>query len=224
MTILLRLVLVTALSAIAQVATAADNLRQDLEDLMTLLPGEYDSERHMREDVMAGVPKAKRHGWVNRSFVAVEAPDVADNVVVQTVVYNGRDGLFDDSEFLVWTVAVDEARGGIAMQPYWFKQPEGYVAISRNADGLAGITPDDLKPAGGVAGCELFWIRKDDVFSARTNVDTCVAPFRDVVYSWLWEYTLSASVLTVTYKGFTQDGRFASGRDDAKPWRLDRLF
>lgn len=217
------LISVCALAIIAPPVHAGD-AEQDLEDLMLLLPGEYDGERHLREDIVAGVPKAERHGWVNRSFTKIDAPDVGDNVIVQTVVYNGRDGLFDRSEFIVWTISGDEKRQGVSMQPHWFKDVGAYIPLARNASALVNLNPGALEPAGGAAGCEVFWTRKDGAFVGSTAAGDCVTTSDEGPRYWQWQYELTASALEADFKGLTEDGKVVSERADGIPWRLDRLF
>jgi hypothetical protein len=217
------LISIFAIAVISPPVHAGD-IGQDLEDLMLLLPGEYDGERHLREDIVAGVLKADRHGWVNRSFTKVDAPDVGDNVIVQTVVYNGRDGFFDRSEFIVWTISGDEARNGVSMQPRWFKDVDAYISLARTASALAGLKSNDLKPAGGAAGCEVFWTRRDRGFVGSTNAEDCVTTSDEGARYWQWQYELTATALKADFKGLTSDGTVFSQRSDGIPWRLDRLF
>lgn len=221
-----RIVSLISICAIALISPPvhAGDVEQDLEDLMILLPGEYDGERHLREDIVAGVPKADRHGWVNRSFTKIDAPDVGDNVIVQTVVYNGRDGFFDRSEFIVWTITGDEKREGVSMQPRWFKDVDAYIPLSRTASALAGLKPSDLKAAGGAAGCEVFWTREDGAFVGATKAGECVTTSDEGARYWLWQYELTASALKADFKGLAEDGTVVSERSDGIPWRLDRLF
>lgn len=220
---LVSLISVCALAIISAPVHAGD-VGQDLEDFMLLLPGEYDGERHLREDIVAGVPKAERHGWVNRSFTKIDAPDVGDNVIVQTVVYNGRDGLFDRSEFIVWTISGDEKREGVSMQPRWFKDVDAYIPLARKASALSDLKSDALEPAGGAAGCEVFWTRQDHAFVGSTKAGECVTTSDEGARYWQWQYELTASALKADFKGLTRDGKVVSERSDRIPWRLDRLF
>lgn len=218
------LLVVGFLAATLPVVSQAAGVEQDLKDLMIMLPGEYDSELHLREDVMAGVPLSERHGWVNRSFVKVDAPDVGEHVLVQTVMYNGRAGFFDRSEFIVWTVSADEERGGVSLQPRWFKDLDAYIPVARSAADLAGLKPADLVEAGGAAGCEIFWVRKEAVFVGRTNAGDCITVSEGTERQWQWSYELSARALKINFKGLTADGEILTEAADDIPWRLDRIF
>lgn len=212
-----------ALSGPSWAATA--DLDQTLADLLTQLPGIYDSEAHKLEDEAKGLPKELVHGWVNRSFTVVDAPDVGKHVVVMTVRYNGADGMWDNGEFQTWTVTVDEPRGMVRMDPHRFKDPEHYKPIARDADAMAGMTKDELLPPEGAAGCPIYWTKEDGTLQGATDPKTCVnmSSTMGIPLGWEWSYVLGDDALWLNYAGYNKAGEIVNGRADQLPYRLDRV-
>lgn len=206
-------------------AAATQGLDQTLQDLLSQLPGVYDSEAHKLEDEAKGLPKELVHGWVNRSFTVIDAPDVGEHVVVMTVRYNGADGMWDNGEFQTWTVHVDEDRGMVRMDPHRFKDPEHYKPISRDAAAMAGMTKDELLPPEGAAGCPIYWTVDNGTFTGVTDPKECVnmSSTMGIPLGWEWSYVLDDAALWMNYAGYNEAGEIVNGRADQLPYRLDRV-
>ena len=213
---------VALIALIAPPALADGHMEAALKDFMTLVPGEFESRQQFLSEVAENVPAEDRHGWVYRSFVAIDAPSLGENVLVSTVRYGGANGSFDEAEFLVWTVDVDDEQ--LRMSPRQFIDQKPFEPVSRDAQQLARLTPDMLKPAGGAAGCDLLWDREDDHFYGYTE-DGCRAMsyILETELTWKWEFWLGAEAVKITYSGTNDDDEVVSGRDDDDPWRLDRM-
>lgn len=69
------------------------------------LLGTYDSLAHREEDMAAGLDEKQAHGWVTRTFTAIDAPAIGQYTALATVTYNGPEGIFDEGEFQVWTIS-----------------------------------------------------------------------------------------------------------------------
>lgn len=216
-------VLSVALSGPSWAATT--DLDQVLADLLTQLPGVYDSQAHKLEDEAKGLPKALVHGWVNRSFTVIDAPDVGAHVMVMTVRYNGADGMWDNGEFQTWTVSTDETRDVVRMDPHRFKDPERYKPISRDAAAMAGMTKDELLPPEGAAGCPIYWTKVDGTLRGATDPKDCVnmSSTMGIPLGWEWTYDLRDDALWLNYAGYNEAGEIVNGRADQLPYRLDRM-
>lgn len=204
---------------------ATSNQTQTLNALLTQLPGVYDSEAHKLEDEAKGLPKELVHGWVNRSFTLIDAPDVGEHVMVMTVRYNGPDGSWDDAEFQTWTVHLDEERDMVRMDPHRFKDPERYKPISRDAAAMAGMTKDELLPPEGAAGCPIYWTMADGKLTGSTDPKECInmSYMMKMELGWEWSYVMEEDALWLNYAGYNEAGELVNGRQDQLPWRLDRM-
>jgi hypothetical protein len=212
-------------TASASATSHTAELEQALPRLLHLLSGEFDSQTQLLAEKQAGTPEALVHGWVNRSFTRIDAPDVGEHVVVTAVRYGGRDGSFDNGEFQVWTLSVDTQRNAIKMSPRRFREPERWIAFSRDAAALAGLGSDDLLPPQGAAGCDILWQPDGKHLQGTTDPALCVAVSStlNVPLSWEWRYLLEADALWISFAGRNEAGDIVNGRQDRLPWRLDRL-
>ncbi|MDX2144283.1 MAG: CpcT/CpeT family chromophore lyase [Rhodospirillaceae bacterium] len=220
--------LACALGAVlAQPASATNSpieLKTALKTLMTWLPGQFDSEPQRFFEEEYKTPKDLVHGRVYRSFTKIDAPAIGENVLVGTVRYGGKDGQFDNGEFQVWTLGVDQARQAVKMSPRRFKDPARYVEIARDAEKLKGLTPDDLKPAEGAAGCDIWWRLSGKQLLGRTEPGACasMSTVLKTTLNWEWEYILNHEELWLTFAGRDASGKIVSGRPDQVPWRLGK--
>lgn len=217
-----------ALAALAMMtsvhALAADG-RATLSALLAGLPGEFDSLAHKQEDEAKGLPEELVHGWVNRSFTPIYAPEIGEHVMVATVRYNGADGMFDRGEFQVWTLSANEY-GSVTMAPQGFRDIDAFLPISRDAAALSRLRPADLKPGEGAAGCPIIWNMEDGVLNGATDPATCVnmSSTMGIPLGWEWTYSLKGNELWLNYAGYNEAGEIVNGRADQLPWRLDRVM
>lgn len=217
--------LLAALVIVTTTHAAAADSRATLSALLDQLPGEFDSLAHKQEDEAKGLPEELVHGWVNRSFTPVYAPEIGSHVIVATVRYNGADGMFDRGEFQVWTLSPN-ADGTVTMAPRGFKDIDAFLPISRDAAALSSLRPDDLKPGEGAAGCPVIWELNDGVLQGATDPATCVnmSSTMGIPLGWEWSYTLKDGSLWLNYAGYDENGEIVNGRADQLPWRLDRVM
>lgn len=198
---------------------AADN--QLLDQLTTLLSGEFESRQQMEEDLAAGVPDDKRHYWVNRTFQRVEAPEIGSHVLVGTTEYNAGRWMFDFNEFLVWNFEVDGEQ--ILMTPHRFKEQERKLPFAREAWKLAGIKKQDLIAAKGGASCPLVWSVIDDGYAGKSAGECKVmSTVRKKILDWQWRYKLTEKSLYVEFNGRDENGISLDGTEGMTPYRLDR--
>lgn len=204
--------------------TSAADLHQTLTKLMTLLPGEFDSGRQMRAEQATKTPKESVHGHVYRSFVPIDAPAIGQNALVSTVRYGGRDGQFDNFEFQVWILAVNQTKGAVQMKPHRFKTPEEYVANARNPRAFTELTPSELVPGHGGAGCPVYWTSDGDTLRGVTDPPCkSLSETMGIVLAWEWAYSLDESGVWINFAGRNEAGDIVNGRVDQMPWRLDKL-
>lgn len=220
-----RLTLLALLAALLPGPAAASDERAAMSALLDLLPGTFDSLAQKEEDEAEGLTGEMVHGWVNRAFTPVYAPDIGIHVLVAAVSYNGPDGIFDKGEFQVWTLAPN-ADGSVTMSPRGFKDIEAFIPISRDAAALSRLTPDDLVPPKGAAGCPITWRLEDGVLKGSTDPATCVnmSSTLGIPLAWEWRYEVTPDAMWITYAGRNEAGEIANGREDQVPWRLDRVM
>jgi len=199
-------------------------LRTTLATLMERLPGRFDNAAQLFFERETKTPEAEQHGRVFRSFVRIEAPALGANVLVSQVRYGGDAGQFDDAEFQVWTLAVDADRKVVRMSPRRFRDPGRYKELAPDAAAFRGLTPADLLPAEGAAGCDLHWRKYGEDLRAVTAPGECrrrsTSLKKDL--DWSWEYILTDSELWLNFAGQDDKGRLVSGRPDQVHWRLGK--
>ena len=213
--------------AVAPVCQATDHagLEKAMAQLVRTLSGVFDSQAQKLAEEQQGTPEELVHGWVNRSFLPVDAPELGQHVFVATVRYNGPEGMFDNGEFQVWTVAVDPEQEVVKMSPRRFKNPEPLIAVSRDASAFTGLTPKDLLPPQGAAGCDILWRMDGTNLRGHTDPNQCrsMSSTMNIPLSWQWDYLLEDDALWISYAGRNDAGEIVNGRPDQLPWRLDRV-
>lgn len=195
-----------------------------VDRLTQMLVGEFDSSRQSRADKLAGVPPTQFHGWVNRNFIVVEAPEVSDYpVLVGSTRYLGFNWYFDKTEFLVWTFAPSADGKSIVMSPRRFKALDAKIPFATNAEKLSGFTPDDLEQAISGAACDVIWTPTNDGFRGESAPCQVMSTTTGVNLNWKWQYSLNDRELWVAFEGIDDSGNRRSGTPINSPFRLDRL-
>ena len=204
-------------------ATPAD-LQQVLARLMQILPGEFDSAAQMQGEQATNTPEDMVHGHVYRSFIRIDAPAVGENVLVSTVRYGGRDGTFDNGEFQVWTLTIDESKGGVKMAPRRFKSPEDYIENDRNPSAFTQLQPSELIPPHGGASCPVHWYTNGDNLRGITDPPCeSLSETMGIVLKWDWAYSLDDTGMWLNFAGRDEARAVVNGRKDQMPWRLDKI-
>jgi CpeT/CpcT family (DUF1001) len=199
-------------------------LKTVLADLMQRLPGQFDNAAQEFFEQELKTPKELVHGRVYRTFTRIHAPDVGENVLVGTVRYGGKDGMFDNGEFQVWTLSVDAERKAVKMAPRRFKEPAKYIDIARDADKLKGLKAEDLLPPQGAAGCDVYWRLFGEGLRGATEPGACssMSSTLKVPLNWEWDYVLTETELWLNFAGRDASGKIVSGRPDQVHWRLGK--
>lgn len=205
-------------------AAATSELEERRDRLVSLLTGEFDSSAQMRGEQATNVPEDKVHGHVYRSFIRIKAPKVGEHLLISTVRYGGRDGQFDNGEFQVWTLTVDEERSAVKMAPRRFKTPDDYIENGLNAAAFATLTPDELVPPHGGAACPIHWYTNGDTLRGITDPPCeSMSSTMGISLKWEWTYSLDDEGMWLNYTGRNAAGEIVNGRKDRMPWRLDKL-
>ena len=216
--------LALSVSAPASATNSAIELKTVLKDLMAQLPGEYDSEPQRFFEAEYKTPKDQQHQRIYRAFTKIEAPDVGANVIVATVHVSDKYSKFDETEFQVWTLTVDEARKVVRMSPRKFKEPAKYTAIATDPAKMKGLLGAELIPAKGAAGCDILWRLHGTQLLGRTEPGTCTTVMTrsntDAVFNWEW--LLNDEELWITFDGRDPSGKLIMGRPDQTHWRLGK--
>ena len=168
--------LVLAISALTTPLVAAATsmeLKTALQRLLTTLPGEYDSEPQRFFEAEYKTPVEQQHARMYRAFTRIDAPEIGPNVVVGVGYEGGKSGTFKDGEFLVWTLAIDDAQRAVRMTPWQFQKPADYKAIATDAAKLQGLPLAALEPATGARGCAVLWEQLGGQLRGRSETGTC---------------------------------------------------
>lgn len=197
-----------------------------MSDLMSMLNGEFESQKQMQEDKANQVPKEMAHGWVNRTLYAVDSPDAGDTLMVATTSYVSGDGAwyFDEYEFLVLTFVAEADGKSIRMFPRRFKEPEKRLPYSREPNKLAVFTADDLQPAISGSNCEIIWTRNRNGFTGKSKPCRVMSTTKNKMLDWQWQYELSQDNLQIEFSGTDEKGNILDGTPIGSPYRLDRVM
>jgi len=195
----------------------------NINKLVSLLEGEFDSGKHMRRDKRNEVPKEQAHGWVNRSFVKIDAPEVGDPVLVSATKYGGDKWTEDKYEFLVWTFSGDEDSDGIVMSPRRLKDYESRLIDARNATKLSGINPQNLEQGESGAACDILWIQTATGFEGTTDPCEVMSTTHEVMLNWIWEFNVTEDALQISFRGEDDNGKAYDATPSDSPYVLDRL-
>jgi hypothetical protein len=196
-----------------------------LEGLAAALPGRYDSHTQKLAEDAVGTRAEDVHGRVYRSITPIDAPAISEHVFVNTVVYGGPDGSFDDAEFQVWILDIDHDRHAVVITPMKFSEPDRFKATAENAESFAGLAPSDLRPSDGSVACEIIWRAAGDDYLGISGEAPCVSMSYTMnkPLAWEWRYYLDRDALWITYAGRDDSGDIVNGRPDQLPWRLERI-
>jgi len=193
-----------------------------VSELTNLLIGEYDSFRQWQTDLETKVPNENRHGWINRSFIKVAAPKLAENVLVGSTIYSGPTGSIDKNEFLVWTFQTADD-GSIIMSPRRFKDLETRLAHLRDAKELSGFDATALEPAISGAACDIRWTKSNDGFLGETLPCRVMSVTKNKMLDWHWQYSLDQDGVWIEFSGTDDNGVALDATPPGKPYRLDRV-
>ena len=223
MTFFRNLFAVLCMGMLAACQSGSSTDAHNIEKLVSLLEGEFDSGAHMRRDTYNNVRKEKAHGWVNRSYVTVDAPDVGRPVMVTSTRYGGEKWTEDKYEFLVWTFKGDEASDGIIMSPLRLKNFEARLTDARNPEALAGINPEDLEPGQSGAACDILWMPTDTGFTGTTDPCQVMSTTHNVMLNWIWNFKVDADGMWIDFRGEDESGKIYDATPKDDPYRLNRL-
>ena len=192
-------------------------------ELIDALQGIYDNVGQVTQDEDNNIPEKQRHYRVNRSFVKVNPLAMNTPVVVATTHYYLKQWSFDSEEFLVWVF--EDGKGGkrVAMKPYHFKDISKYMAFSRDAEKLTGITLEDLQ-LGNDKDFKIIWekIRVGE-FKGISTVLRLHNKNADKMVAWVWKMHLKDDVLYIDVQGEADDGQQFELTPLGNPYRLQRL-
>ncbi len=199
---------------------AATNSRPELEgvlhDLMTWLPGAYDSAPQLFIESKLGAPPDGEHDRVYRIFAKVEAPQIGDNVVYAEMRAGGKDGPL--LQQVVFKVFIDEQNHGVSFDGRRIADPESHVAAHLDPSKQKTLAAD---PRYG-GNCKFYWRRSGDQLRGGFNEGTCAMTSRNTQQRMTWDsdWTLNDHELWIHDNGVYDDGSLVIGRKDRTPLRL----
>ena len=126
------------------------------------------------------------------------------------------------AEFQVWTISVDDARKAVKMSPRKFKDPAAFQAVATDAAKLKGLTAEQLVPASGAAGCNIYWRLIGTQLRGQTDPGACGTTLQrlNVKATFDWEWLLNDEELWINFAGRDAAGKLVMGRADQTHWRL----
>src|SRR5665213_841060 len=141
-----------------------------LEDLQKRLPGRYDNAAQAHSDVRTGVSEP------HESLNLLIAP--ANAALIGKIAYYVRETAADDPRRVlsqrIWVLGHAEDLHTktqlVEQHIYLFKEPQRWVHVGDNPELLQSLLPEDLQQ---LPGCELIWIRRDEVYEAHRKVENC---------------------------------------------------
>lgn len=199
-------------------------LRIVLRNLMTWLPGEYDNAAQVFFEREQKTPEKDIHIRIYRAYHRIDAPAVGDNVLLFEVRNGGKRAALDMAEFQVWILSVDADRKAVRMSPRRFVDEKKYAALLGQPDKFNGLTPADLKPGEGVAGCDILWRLRGDQIVGATVPGACKGVSRRTgqEMNFSWEFTQNENEQWISFAGRDAGGKIVFGREDQTEWRLDK--
>ncbi|MCU0759474.1 MAG: hypothetical protein MUF07_09845 [Steroidobacteraceae bacterium] len=221
-----------ALAGVSVPATATDSapeLRVVLRDLMAWLPGEYDNAAQVFFEREQKTPGIEVHSRIYRAYHRLDAPEVGEHVLLFEVRNGGKTAPLDLAELQVWTLTVDEPRRAVRMSPRRLtKKGTDLFFPDRNGPvvdpGKINLSPSELEPATGIAGCDIFWRLDGRQLVGRTAPGECKGTSRrtGAPMDFTWEFTQNEGQQWINFAGRDASGRIVFGREDQTAWRLDK--
>ncbi|MFP2995380.1 CpcT/CpeT family chromophore lyase [Spongiivirga sp. MCCC 1A20706] len=219
------LLLTIGLVSNVQCQSNTNDLETMKKEVAMLLNGDFDNEDEVLEDLRTNAPKEKTHMRINRSFIKIDAPHIADYAIVSATNYKEEIWKFDTKEFLVWVLRDGEEKGTIKMIPLNFKKPEDFMAYSKEADKLKEISKESLFEEATEKQFQFIW-HKDDTGNGYTAISK---PFRmlnkksNKMVSWTWKMQLNQDYLLMETKGVADDGEVFDKPPFGMVYNLKRL-
>lgn len=203
-----------ASNAAAQDVSNADRLQQ-------LLAGEFDNVRQMQDELVAEVPEAERHGWINRSLMPIAAPAVGENVLLGSVKYGPLPWYYDEFEFIIWTLT-DQPDGSVLMHPRRFANSEELKHLDRQPEKLVPFDADDLVPAISGAACDIVWRPDENGFKGLSEPCRVRSTFSGRMKDWVWHFRIAPEAMYVRFWGTdVESGEIAATPEEY--FRLERI-
>jgi len=199
-------------------------LKMVLGNLMSWLPGEYDNAAQVFFEREQNTPEQDIHQRIYRAYHRVDAPAVGENVLLFEVRNGGKRAPLDMAEYQVWILSVDTERKAVRMSPRRFVDEEKYLEAVRDPALLRGLTPADLKPGEGVAGCDIWWRLRGRQLVGTTAPGACKGMSRRTgeEMDFTWEFTQNDAEQWIGFAGRDAAGNIVFGREDQTEWRLDK--
>jgi len=218
------LLAICAMSSPAIVGAASIEVKTALQQLMDMLPGEYDSEPQRFFEAEYKTPVNEQHARMYRAFTLIDAPEIGPHVLVGVGYEGDKYGTFKDSEFLVWTLATDDATRAVRMTPWQFKRPADFAAFATDASKLKGLPKAAVMPATGARGCAMLWQPLNGQLRGRSETGACreAAAGGKPAQTFDREWLLNADELWINFAGRDAKGNLLTGRVDQTPWRFGK--
>lgn len=197
-----------------KISLPSDSLKQDLIELLSWFPGEYDNHQQVYKEAVLDTPEKMRHRQTHHIFAAVEL----EYITGQTI-YAQQSQHYDLEDIYrqrIYAFEVDEIEQAIRLTIYTPKAPEKLINAHLDNSIFKTLTKEDffLKP-----GCEVFWKRRNGQFEGYLKENACnyySKRFGKQVY--LNEtLILRKDALLLEDKGVDKAGNLVFGVDDKGP-------
>lgn len=206
------LILVQTQSALA---APSPELKQVLRDVITWVPGAYDSAPQIAFEQANGLPPDGEHDRQYRVFAKIDAPHLGEYVFYSQIRAGGKEGPIIQQ--VVFLTEVDEENNGVTFNGRRITDPENFIDAHEHPEMWATIGPDPR--FGGT--CNFYWRRHNGQLKGTLNDGTCTMMSRDnQQMTWHTEWVLGPSELWVYDNGYYDDGSLVTGRSDKTHLRL----
>ncbi len=168
LTTLLLVTLTTLLSACASYEPLRASLENDLEEMLSWFPGEYDNDQQVQQQLTDGVEQAKRQRHTHHLFQPVDVSFTeSQTLYAQQYQHYDPDDLYRQR---IYAFDIDQNEAAIRLTIYTPKDPAGIRDLHLNKSLQATLTAKDfvLKP-----GCEVYWRRNEKGFAGYLKPDSC---------------------------------------------------
>jgi hypothetical protein len=184
-----------------------------LEELLQLLPGQYDNIAQARSDLQRGV--SSPHEALALDIVPIDAPMIGDHVFYMQESEADDPRRVTAQKVLMFAVV----KGSIIETVLTLSQPQRWRNGQLNPDLFKGMMTQDVQSS---KGCSLRWKRDDERFAGANEPNTCHGPSQGT--SGLARIDLRAEAAPEEFAlaelAFDSAGRLVRGRQDEPFYRF----
>lgn len=208
------IVIIIGSSIYPQDGLAQSSLTEDLDRILSWLPGEYDNHIQVYQEAVDKLPQEKRHRQTHHIFARIAADYIPGELIyAQQSQHYDRDDIYRQR---IYSFDIDSSEKAIRLTIYTPTEPSKLTDCHLQPGKLSALSIEDfiLKP-----GCEVYWKWDGRQFNGYLKKHACnyySERFGKRVY--LNEtLTLRADALLLDDRAVDIDGNLVFGVDDKGP-------